>query len=476
MAIRPQFRVRHVALSGLLIALVSFLLGIYLPVDANVDAQNLPNETDPTIVGGQNADPGEYPWQAMLTDTQFLPFCGGVLLTPRWVVTAGHCVQGINESNRNRFRVILGAYQFDNSTEASRQVFQFKRVVKHPEFIPSTFDNDVALIELDRPALLTRWVQMISTVQSPKDDALWWPGTQSIVTGWGFTSETGGSPLVLQEVSLPIVEQSNCVAIFGSNLTENMFCAGDIGGGKDACRGDSGGPLIVPTQSGMFKLAGVVSWGNGCARPNRFGVYTRIATYDAWIKSYIKDDLLSTPHLIDSTLNDGFENGPVLTWQESSPFALEMIVNYGPVLAASGQYLAWLGGNVKDTDRIWQTVSFPQETPIFLNFQYQIHSAESNCENDKAALVIGKWRYKTYRLCQKNVTKSWQHVAVRLDSLANHKAIIKFVAWNNDKSASSFFVDNIQLSTGGPLSSQATLIEVFESIDSVEGIPEVPLP
>ena len=467
-----RYRIIFSLATSLLLALVCLLWGHYSSVEAQVSV----DDQTPEIVGGQDADPGEYPWQVMLTDLQSLPFCGGSLLTPRWVVTAAHCVQGITTSNIGRIRVVLGAHHFNATSDTTRQVFQLKRVIQHPDFVATTFNNDIALIELEHPALLTALVRTIPMVQTGTDDALWSAGTSSIVTGWGFTSESGGSPLVLQEVELPITEQSVCASVFGGNVTDNMICAGESSGGMDACRGDSGGPLIVMNSTGGFKLAGIVSWGNGCARPNRYGVYTRVANYYEWVDSYIHDDLVTTPRLLDVVLNSGFESGPNKTWHETSPFALEMIVNYGPALASSGQYLAWLGGNLDHTDRLWQRLAIPDETPLFLNFQYQIDSQEPNCEHDKAAILIGKWRYKSYPLCQQQETEGWQSVAIRIDSFINQNPLVKFVVWNDENAPSSFFIDNMQLSAGGPLHSQSQLIEIPEAIDPIEGSDDAVLP
>lgn len=475
--VRTSMR-RFIVLVSLLIGLVGFLLAFDAPLSAQESERiTQPSATaQPRIVGGQDADKGEYPWQAMLTDLNSTPFCGGSLISPRWVITAAHCVQGLNSGNLARYQVILGAYQYRDPDESSRQVFAMKRVVRHPDFVSSTFDNDIALIELDRPALLNALVKAIPFVEAGSDDALWLPAVQSIVTGWGFIQANGGFPEVLQEVSLPIVEQTTCRDVFGSYLTDNMFCAGEPEGGKDACRGDSGGPLIVPDgvdepSNRHFKLAGLVSWGTGCARPNYYGVYTRVANYTSWIIEQVQDDLISTPHEVKVIFNSGFEQGPNRLWLEQSPFALELLVNYGPVLAGSGQYLAWLGGNDDQADRIWQQVLLPNETPLFLNFQYQIRSEEPTCEQDRAAIIVGEWRYKTFTLCQTNETSQWQSVAIRLDPLAGYRAQVKFVSWNDASNTSSFFVDNVQITSGAPLDSSAQRIDDAEAIDPNEGSP-----
>jgi secreted trypsin-like serine protease len=119
------------------------------------------------------------------------------------------------------------------------------------------------------------------------DAALVNAGILATVTGWGTRSEGAPDyPDELYEVQVPIVDQSTCEFVYGSigdDITGNMLCAGLPQGGKDSCYGDSGGPLIVPDGSGGFKLAGIVSWGEGCAQPGFPGVYTRVANFVEWV-------------------------------------------------------------------------------------------------------------------------------------------------------------------------------------------------
>jgi len=152
------------------------------------------------IVGGVTASPNEYPWQVWFEarDSQGFYSCGASLIHPQWVLTAGHCVGQMSE-------VVLGAHRINNQSESTRQVVGVKRTIRHPSYNDFSLNNDIALIELSEPAQLNQWVATIPLVTSPADDALVEAGILSTVTGWGATSEGGGSPNALREVSLPLV-------------------------------------------------------------------------------------------------------------------------------------------------------------------------------------------------------------------------------------------------------------------------------
>ncbi len=239
----------------------------------------------PAIIGGAPADPGEYPWQVALlyaSDGSWWG-CGGSLLTPTWVATAAHCVtSGPFVASPAALNVAVGRYNI-NSTQGQR--IPVAEVLVHPDWDPFTFDNDVALLRLATPAVLTTTVQTIP-LATVYEGSLFAAGTPAIVTGWGTrTAGADDFPDELYEVQVPIVEQSACQFAYGTvgeTITDNMICAGLVQGGKDSCQGDSGGPLVVPAGSG-FKLAGIVSWGRDCAAPGFPGVYTRVAAVADWI-------------------------------------------------------------------------------------------------------------------------------------------------------------------------------------------------
>lgn len=249
----------------------------------------------PAIIGGGPADPGEYPWQVALLQANTGQWwgCGGSLISPSWVATAAHCVfNGASVAPPSLLHVAVGRY--DLTTNEGQRI-PVAEVHVHPNYNPTTSDSDIALLRLRYPATLTTTVQTIAPTTAA-DAALLVPDVEATVTGWGTRTEGDlDFPGVLYEVNVPIVAQEACASAYaaqGASITDNMLCAGVPAGGKDACQGDSGGPLIVPDGTGGFKLAGIVSWGIGCARPGLPGVYTRVANFVEWIE--LQQDTLTT--------------------------------------------------------------------------------------------------------------------------------------------------------------------------------------
>lgn len=109
-------------------------------------------------------------------------------------------------------------------------------------------------------------------------------GKNCWITGWGRNKPIGGSsPVTLQQASVPIVGRNSCEWAYLGRIHDSMICAGLDRGGIDSCQGDSGGPMVCE-EGGRFYLQGVTSWGQGCARPNKYGVYARVKYVIGWLK------------------------------------------------------------------------------------------------------------------------------------------------------------------------------------------------
>nr|KAF6386992.1 HGF activator [Myotis myotis] len=267
----------------------------------------------PRIIGGSSSLPGSHPWLAAIYIGD--SFCAGSLIHTCWVVSAAHCFS--NSPPRESVSVVLGQHFFNLTTDVT-QAFRIEKYIPYPlysVFNPS--DHDLVLIRLrkkgDRCAVRSQFVQPICLPEpsSPfpaghkcqiagwghQDEsawrwgqlAAWCPGSSAHLTHVSLPADVSGYSSSLREALVPLVADHKCSSpeVYGADISPNMLCAGYFDCKSDACQGDSGGPLVCE-KNGVAYLYGIISWGDGCGRLNKPGVYTRVANYVNWINDRIR--------------------------------------------------------------------------------------------------------------------------------------------------------------------------------------------
>lgn len=235
--------------------------------------------SDVKITGGTTAPISDFPWQVYVIAGDFR--CGGSIIDNKWILTAAHCTKNSfgNPIPAANISVKVGANNPRNASEG--QIYNVSEVIVHDSYDTQTNEFDIALLKLQQ-AIDYPNASPIKLITS--EDVAYGatdPGVMSWVTGWGLIRVNPGAlPTSLQKVQLPIVTNEQAEAVWHT-IPKTDLMAGFFNGNKDACSGDSGGPLAVPVVD-EYKLAGIVSWGS--SNCNTYGGYTRVSLFEGWIR------------------------------------------------------------------------------------------------------------------------------------------------------------------------------------------------
>ncbi|XP_044179765.1 sushi, von Willebrand factor type A, EGF and pentraxin domain-containing protein 1-like isoform X5 [Acropora millepora] len=252
------------------------------------------------IIGGNESQRGWWPWHVGLyirSGGKLNLQCGGALISSQWVLTTAECVtshllpdETINPLN---YEIRAGDHRLD-TMENTQQTISAEKIVYHQAFDPDTYMNDIALIKLQKPAELNKFVRAVCLPSQDGGD-LAIPGKYGYATGWGYTKAREVSySNTLQYSSFTI--QSNSVCRYSTSypyFSRVMFCAGDGGGKKGSCYGDAGGAFVREEKRGdgyRWVVTGIDSWGEACVQRNKYGYYTRVYSYINWINKTVREN------------------------------------------------------------------------------------------------------------------------------------------------------------------------------------------
>jgi trypsin len=238
------------------------------------------------IVGGHDAAAGAYSSVAEVTFGQSF-LCTGTLIAPTWVLTAGHCgsITGAAVASPASWPAPLIDVRIGSNQSGQGEKVPVTRAIVEPNYLVNS-GYDVTLLQLPRPS-----TKAPTRVAGAGEGAIWSPATLDTIVGWGTTSEGGDTPDALQEAQVPITTDAYCGGAYSDFDARTMVCAGYPQGGVDTCQGDSGGPMFGRTSGGVLRVVGATSFGEGCARAGKPGVYARVADSELreWIRSNAPD-------------------------------------------------------------------------------------------------------------------------------------------------------------------------------------------
>ena len=275
----------------------------------------IPNR-ESKILKGAKTEPNEYPWMVGLYSKHDKSlFCGGTLISDRWVLTAAHCLKN---DEPEEIGVLLGAHDINDANERNIKNVGVKNITVHPNYDNKTKRNDFALLKLSEhlsfssPSVPSSILpvclpERIRNSRKFRDYAQ----ESAIVTGWGetnirgvFQGGQGVTSDVLQESKgLVVMANNECDSVKygykaeGRKITQEMLCASGMDrDSSNFCLGDSGGPLVVQRENKEnYELVGVVSWGLGCGMKQFPDIYSRVTFVMDWISDTTEEDWTTCP-------------------------------------------------------------------------------------------------------------------------------------------------------------------------------------
>ncbi|XP_025835328.1 trypsin-1-like [Agrilus planipennis] len=258
---------------------MKIFLFIILIVSVFLGISSFPRQADITkneerIVGGNSTTIEKLPYNAQLyVNHEF--WCGATIISPKWVLTAGHCT---DEQSTSNVTLRVGATEYN---QTANEPVTLAEIYIHPLYNITTLDYDISILLLNKHLAFG---EKIAAVALPPSNVVLPAGTLATVSGWGRLVYQGDNPPELHEVTVPIVSNEECALDYSNDtgvyVTDRVLCAGYEEGGKGGCNGDSGGPLTV---DGI--LYGLVSSGVGCAEAGFPGTYVNVSSLRSYIAS-----------------------------------------------------------------------------------------------------------------------------------------------------------------------------------------------
>ncbi|XP_060625617.2 coagulation factor X [Anolis sagrei] len=245
-----------------------------------LNEKDINSDLNMRIVNGSNCELGQCPWQALLLDEKEEGFCGGTVLSHIHVLTAAHCI-----NQTKTIKVVVG--EVDTNTRTTGTLHTVEKVYVHQKFVLATYDYDIAIIQLRNPIQFSEFVIPACLPTADFANQVLMSQPTGIVSGFGRLHEKGRKASKLQMIRVPYIDRHTCKLSSNFVITENMFCAGYRTLAQDACQGDSGGPHVTEYKGTHF-VTGVISWGEGCAREDKYGIYTKVSKFIGWVRRIIR--------------------------------------------------------------------------------------------------------------------------------------------------------------------------------------------